>query len=124
MGFCWRRVLFGLFIFFIFIASLFASRNITVYQLLLERSFPSHEVDVTEEMLLERLAIFFPDIIIQLSKLDPEQQKQLIEEVRRDVISVASANGQSNEQARKLGETVVMVLSKAILHPSIADAYF
>ncbi|EJF88263.1 hypothetical protein ME1_00721 [Bartonella vinsonii subsp. arupensis OK-94-513] len=124
MGFCWRRVLFGLFIFFIFIASLFASRNITVYQLLLERSFPSHEVDVTEEMLLERLAIFFPDIIIQLSKLDPEQQKKLIEEVRRDVISVASANGQSNEQARKLGETVVMVLSKAILHPSIADAYF
>ncbi|VEJ45635.1 hypothetical protein [Bartonella vinsonii] len=124
MGFCWHRVVFSLFIFFIFVASLFASRNIAVHKFLFGRSFFSQQVDVTEEMLLERLAVLFPDIIMQLSKLNPEQQKQLIEEFRRDVVSAASANGQSSEQARKLGETVVVVLSKAILHPSIADAYF
>ncbi|AGF76075.1 hypothetical protein [Bartonella vinsonii] len=124
MGFCWRRILFVLFVFFIFFASLFASRNVAVHKFLFGGSFSSQQVDVTEEILLERLAVLFPDIITQLSKLNSEQQKQLIEEFRRDVISAASANGQSSEQARKLGETVVMVLSKAILHPSIADAYF
>ncbi|MCZ2158331.1 hypothetical protein NPX99_03405 [Bartonella sp. 220] len=128
MGFCWRRIVFGMFIFFIFIASLFASRNVTVHKFLFGRSFSSQhssqQVNLTEEILLERLSTLFPDIIMELSKLNPEQQKQLIEEFRRDVVSAAFANGQSSEQARKLGKTVVVVLSKAVFHPSITDVYF
>ncbi|WP_208437443.1 hypothetical protein [Bartonella taylorii] len=124
MGFCWRRVFLILFMFLVFFVSLFAFRNASVHQFLFNRSFSSHQVHVTEEVLLERLAVSFPDIIAQLSKLNPRQQKQLIEQVRREVVAAASASGQNNEQAQKLGETVAMVLSKAVSRPSIADAYF
>ncbi|USP03425.1 hypothetical protein [Bartonella taylorii] len=122
---CWRRIIFILFVFFVFFASLFASRNVAVYQFLFDRSFSSsQQVDITEEVLLEKLAVSFPDIIIHLSKLSSEQQKQLIQQVCRGVIAAASANGQSEELSRKLGKTVAIVLSKAISNSSIADAYF
>ncbi len=124
MGFCWRRVFLILFMLLVFFVSLFAFRNVSVRQFLFNRSFSSHQVHVTEEALLERLSVSFPDIIVQLSKLSPRQQKKLIEQVRRDIVAAASASGQSNEQAQKLGETVAMVLSKAVSRPSIADAYF
>ncbi|WP_455466977.1 hypothetical protein [Bartonella sp. B39] len=124
MGFCWRRIVFVLFVFLVFFVSFFTFRNASVYRFLFKRSFSSQQVDVTEEALLERLAVSFPDIITQLSKLDPEQQKQLIEWVRRDVVAAASAGGKNNEQAQKLGKKVAMALSRAVSHPSIADTYF
>ncbi|WP_019222410.1 hypothetical protein [Bartonella rattaustraliani] len=48
----------------------------------------------------------------------------MIEQVRRDVIAFASASGQSDEQAQKLGGAVAAALSKAIAQPSIGSAYF
>ncbi|WP_409360786.1 hypothetical protein ACRPOS_005360 [Bartonella heixiaziensis] len=126
MGFCWRRSVLILFVFFVFAASLFVSRNGAVYKVLFDRSFSSHQVNVnvTEGMLLERLALSFPDIVVKLSKMNPQQQKQFIEQVRRDTIAAASASGQSDELARKLGETVAMIILKAVSHPSISDSYF
>ncbi|WP_455480184.1 hypothetical protein V4B17_04395 [Bartonella sp. B23] len=124
MGFCWRRVVFILFVFLVFFISFFAFRNASVYRFLFHRPFFSQQVDVTEEAILERLAVYFPDIITQLSKLNPKQQKQLIEKVCRDIVAAASAGGQNNEQAQKLGRKVAMVLSRAVSRPSIADAYF
>ncbi|WP_208440480.1 hypothetical protein [Bartonella raoultii] len=119
-----NRIFFILFVFSIFGASLFISRNFAVYRFSSDRSFSSSQVNVTEEALLERLAVSFPDIIVQLSKLNPEQQKRLIEQVRRDMVAVAFANGQSNEQAQKLGRIIVLILSKAIAHPCIIESYF
>ncbi|WP_208432510.1 hypothetical protein [Bartonella taylorii] len=124
MQFCWRRGVIILFVFMVFGASLFIFRNGVVYQILFKRSFSSRQVDVTEEMLLERLALSFPDIINKLSKMNPQQQKKFIEQVRRDTVAAASARGQSDEHARKLGDTVAMAMLKAISSPSIADAYF
>ncbi|UTO29413.1 hypothetical protein [Bartonella harrusi] len=124
MGFCWRRILFILFVFSIFFTSTFAFRSVSVHKFLFNQSFSSHQDDMTEGMILERLAVSFPDIITQLSQLSPQQQKQLIEQVRRYVVAAASANGQNNEQAQKLGGTVVMILLKTISRPSIADSYF
>ncbi|WP_156850743.1 hypothetical protein [Bartonella refiksaydamii] len=121
---CGRRVILILFVFCVFFASLFVSRNAAVYQFLFDRSFSSQQVDVTEEMLIERLAVSFPDIIMQLSKLSSEQQEKLIEQVYQGVVATASANGQSDEQSKKLGRTVAVILSKAIARPSITDAYF
>ncbi|EJF75694.1 hypothetical protein HWV54_01480 [Bartonella alsatica] len=123
ISFFGHRILLIFFVFFVFFASFFASRNASVYQLF-DRSFSSPKINITQEILLERLAVFFPDIIKNLSKLKPEQQKQLIEQVRCDMIAVAFANGQNNEEAQKLGKTVAMVLSKAISHPSVTDTYF
>ncbi|WP_208435977.1 hypothetical protein [Bartonella phoceensis] len=124
MGFYGHRIFLILFVFLVFFVSLFAFRNPSVYQFLFNRSFSSRQVDITEGELLERLAVSFPDIIVQLSRLSPEQQKKFIERVRRDIVAAASASGQSNEQAQKVGESVVRILSKAISHPSIADTYF
>ncbi|WP_142416537.1 hypothetical protein [Bartonella massiliensis] len=125
MGFFWRRIIFILFVFFIFGASLFASRNVAVYRFFSDRSFSySQQIDVTEELLLERVLISFPDIIMHLSKMRPQQQELFIEKVRRDAILFASENGQSLEQAHKFGETVAMALSKAISRPSIVNTYF
>ncbi|WP_406604221.1 hypothetical protein [Bartonella gliris] len=128
MQFCWRRGVLILFVFVVFAASFLVSRNPAVYQFvyqfLFNRSFSSQQVDITEDMLLERLALSFPDIITQLSKMNPQQQKQFIEQVRRDTIAAASASGQSEEHAQKLGDTVAMAMLKAISHPSISDAYF
>ncbi|WP_208434048.1 hypothetical protein [Bartonella taylorii] len=125
MQFCWRRGVLILFVFIVFGASLVIFRNAAVYQFLFKRSFSSpQQVDVTEEMLLERLASSFPDIINQLSKMNPQQQKKFIEQVRRDTIAAASARGQSDEHAQKLGDTVAMAMLKAISSPSIADTYF
>ncbi|WP_425548547.1 hypothetical protein [Bartonella pachyuromydis] len=119
-----RRIVFVLFVFSVFFASIFSSRSVSVYQFLSDRSFSSPQVNITEEVLLERLTVSFPDIIMQLSKLSPEQRKKIIEKIRHDIIAFASASGQSDEQAKKLGGVVAVVLSKAIFHPSIADVYF
>ncbi|GAA5106515.1 hypothetical protein [Bartonella jaculi] len=124
MGFCWRRSILILFVFLVFAVSLFITRNPVVYQFFPARSFSSHQVNVTEGMLLEKLALSFPDIIVHLSRMNPQQQKQFIEQVRRDTVAAAAASGQSDELAQKLGETVAMVILKAISHPSIGDAYF
>lgn len=124
MQFCWRRCVFALFVFMVFGVGLFISRSGVVYQFLFKRSFSSQQVDVTEEMLLERLALSFPGIISQLSKMNPQQQKKFIEQVRRDTIAAAAARGRSDEHAQKLGDTVAMAMLKAISSPSIVDAYF
>ncbi|CAF26376.1 hypothetical protein [Bartonella quintana] len=124
MVFCGRRIVLCVFVFLVFAASLFASRNVAIYQFLFGRFFSSHQVDVTEAMLLERLAISFPDIIMELSKLNPQQQKQVIEQIRQYTIATAFASGQSDEDAQKLGRAVVVAILKAISHPSIGDAYF
>ncbi|EJF78659.1 Uncharacterised protein [Candidatus Bartonella washoeensis] len=124
MRFCWRRGVLIFFVFLVFAASLFAFRNPFIYRFFSDRSFTSHQVNITEDMILERLASSFPDIIVNLSKLSSQQQKQFIEKVRRDTIAAASASGQSDEHARKLGDTVAMTMLKAISHPSIGDAYF
>ncbi|WP_375656173.1 MULTISPECIES: hypothetical protein [unclassified Bartonella] len=120
-----RRIVFILFMFFIFGAVFFASRSGAVYQFFSGRSsFSSQKLDVTEEELLERLSVSFPDIIKHLSKMSPQQQELFIAQLRRDVIALAFKSGQSREQAHKSGETVAMALSKAISRPSIANAYF
>ncbi|WP_375619649.1 MULTISPECIES: hypothetical protein [unclassified Bartonella] len=120
-----RRIVFILFVFFIFGAVFFASRSGAVYQFFSGRSsFSSQKLDVTEEELLERLSVSFPDIIKHLSKMSPQQQELFIAQLRRDVIALAFKSGQSREQAHKSGETVAMALSKAISRPSIANAYF
>ncbi|CDO47172.1 hypothetical protein AT246_05170 [Bartonella henselae] len=119
-----HRIVVVLFAFLIFAASLFISRNPSTYLFLFNRSFSSNQVSVVEELILERLEVSFPDIIMKLSKLNPQQQKQLIEQVYRDIVAIASANGQSIEQARKLGEAGAMVLSRAISRGAVSDAYF
>ncbi|WP_051013492.1 hypothetical protein [Bartonella florencae] len=127
-----RRVFFILLVFFAFFASLFASRNVAVRHFLFNRSFSSSfehifsssQINITEEAFLERLAVFFPDIIVRLSKLSSEQQKKIIEQVRCDMIAFAFANGHNSEQAQKLGRIVAVVLSKAISHPSVSGSYF
>lgn len=125
MGFCWHRIVLILFVFLIFGACMFASQNVAVYKFFVNKSFSSSdEMHVTEDMLLERLAVSLPDLVKRLSKMNPQQQKQLIEKVRRETIAAASESGQSDENAQKLGRTVAMVLLKAISRPSIADAYF
>ncbi|WP_273756328.1 hypothetical protein [Bartonella sp. MM73XJBT] len=124
MRFCESRIVFIFFVFSVFIASLFVSRNVAVYKFLFGRSFSSSQVNITEEVLLEKFAVSFPNVIMQLSKLKPEQQKKLIEKVRHDMIALASASGQNSEQAQKLGRIVAVILSKAISHSSIVDAYF
>lgn len=121
---CGNRIVFIFFVFSVFVASLFFSRNVTVDRFLSDRSFSSPQFNLTEGVLLEKFAVSFPDVIVQLSKLNPEQQKKLIEQLRHDMIAFASASGQSNEQAQKLGGIVAVVLLKAISHPSIVDAYF
>ncbi|MBB5073168.1 hypothetical protein HNQ69_000272 [Bartonella callosciuri] len=120
----WRRLLLILFVFFVFAASLFASRNAAVYRFISDRSFSPQSVNVTEDIILERLATSFPDIIDHLSKISVQQQKQLIEQVRQNTIAAAFADGQSREDALKLGETVATALLKAIAHPSLGDSYF
>ncbi|WP_375655932.1 hypothetical protein, partial [Bartonella sp. AA83SXKL] len=82
-------------------AIFFVSRNPSVYRFLFNRSFSSNQVSVTEGMLIERLEVFFPGLIRELSKLNPQQQKQFIERVRCDIVTAASANGKSIEQARQ-----------------------
>ncbi|WP_375649684.1 hypothetical protein [Bartonella sp. OT172YNZD] len=125
MGSFLHRIIFILFVFFIFGAIFFASRSSAVYQFFSGRSsFSSQKFDVTEELLLERLSVSFPDIIKHLSKMSPQQQELFIAQLRRDVIALAFKNGQSREQAHKSGETIAMALSKAISRPSIANAYF
>ncbi|WP_017196567.1 hypothetical protein [Bartonella birtlesii] len=121
---CRSRIIFTLFAFLVFFTSLFAFRNVEVQRFLSNRSFSSSQVNITEGMLLERMAVFFPDIIMHLSKLNHEEQKKLVERVRCDMIAIAFANGHNSEQAQKLGRIVAMVLSKAISHPSIASSYF
>ncbi|WP_254492974.1 hypothetical protein [Bartonella sp. B1099] len=126
MGFFSGRIAFILFIFFIFGVSIFASRSVVVHKFLsgYVSSSSSHQVEVTEALLLERWAMAFPDIIVQLSKMSPQQQELFIEQVRRDAVSFASESGQSREEAYKFGETVAMALSKAMSRPSMANAYF
>lgn len=126
MGFFSNRVALILFVFLIFGACILASRSVVVHKFLSGyiSSSSSQQVEVTEELLLERWAMAFPDIIVHLSKMNPQQQEQFIEQVRRDAVSFASESGQSREKAHKFGETVAMALSKAMSRPSIANAYF
>ncbi|WP_019221471.1 hypothetical protein [Bartonella senegalensis] len=119
-----HRVVIVVISFLIFVAVLFVYWKPSVSHVLFNRSLSSHQDSVTEKVLLERLEISFPGIITKLSKLKPQQQKQLIEQVRRDIVAAAAASGQSNEQARKLGDTAAMVLSKAASRAAVADAYF
>ncbi|WP_330167863.1 hypothetical protein [Bartonella grahamii] len=120
-----RRIIFILFVFFIFFAVFFASRSGVVHQFFSGRSsFSSQQFDVTEELLLERFFVLFPDIIMHLSKMNSQQQKLFIEQLRRDVIALAFKSGQSREQAHKSGEIIAMALSKAISRPAFANAYF
>ncbi|MBX4335061.1 hypothetical protein [Bartonella raoultii] len=126
MGFCWRRIVLIALIFLIFGASMFASRSVILYDFLVNKfsSSSSDQLHLTEDMLLERLAVSLPDVIKRLSQMNPHQQKQLIEKVRKDTIAAAAESGQSDETAQKLGTKVATVLSKVISRPSIADAYF
>ncbi|WP_455481626.1 hypothetical protein V4P56_03825 [Bartonella sp. B35(2025)] len=132
MGFCWRRIILILFVFLMFATSLFVSRGGTFYQFVFDRAFSSRQINVTEEvfvdvtqgLLLEKLAVSFPDVIMKLSKMSSQQKREFIEVVRRDAIAVAFANGQSNERAQKFGEAVAMAISKAVYNPSIGDNYF
>lgn len=124
----WNRILLIFFVFFVFVAVFFAFRSAAVRQFIFNRSFsPSSsqiQVHITEGAFLERLAISFPDIVKELSQLSPQQQQKLIEQLRQDAIAFASASGQSDEQAQKLGEVIATALSKAIAHPSIGSIYF
>ncbi|KEC54623.1 hypothetical protein [Bartonella koehlerae] len=127
-----RRVLVIVFFFLFFAASLFVFRNPSTYLFLFNRSFSSNQVSVIESnqvsviegMIIERLEVSFPGIIMKLSKLNPQQKKQLIEQVYHDIVAIASAKGQSIGQARKLGEVGAVVLSRAISRGAVADAYF
>ncbi|ATP12624.1 hypothetical protein BHOIPH791_11780 [Bartonella henselae] len=119
-----HRVVIIVFAFLFFAAIFFVSRNPSVYRFLFNRSFSSNQVSVTGGMLIERLEVFFPGLIRELSKLNPQQQKQFIERVRCDIVTAASANGKSIEQACQLGEIVAMVLSRAISRGTVSDAYF
>ncbi|MET3559804.1 CRP-like cAMP-binding protein [Bartonella japonica] len=124
----WNRILLILFVFFVFTAIFFAFRSVLVHQFIFNRSFSSSssqdQVNITEDAFLERLAVSFPDIVKELSQLSPQQQQQLIEQLRQEAIAFASANGQSDEQAQKLGEVIATVLSKVIAQPSIGSTYF
>ncbi|WP_139413469.1 hypothetical protein [Bartonella mastomydis] len=128
MGFFSGRIALILFMFLILSVGIFAPRSAVVQKFLSgyisSSSSSSQQVEVTEALLLERWAMAFPDIIVQLSKMSPQQQELFIEQVRRDAVSFASASGQSREEAHKFGETVAMALSKAMSRPSIANAYF
>ncbi len=79
MGFLSGRIAFILFIFLIFGVSIFASRSVAVYQFFSGYTSSSQQVEVTEEVLLERWAMAFPDIIVRLSKMSPRQQELFIE---------------------------------------------
>ncbi|WP_175869208.1 hypothetical protein [Bartonella gabonensis] len=126
MGFFSSRIAFILFVFLIFAVGIFAPHSVTVQKFFSGylSSSSSQQVEVTEELLLERWAMAFPDIIVHLSKMSPEQQELFIEQVRRDAVLFASESGQSREKAHKFGETVATALLKAISRPSIANAYF
>ncbi|EJF81061.1 hypothetical protein [Bartonella doshiae] len=129
MAFFWRRIMLILFVFLIFWASLFVSRNIAGYNFLFNKSFSSHgsisyRGNVTEGVLIERLVISWPDLVESLSKMSSQQQKKFIEQIRRNIVSAAFAEGRSGEDARKLGEAVVMAMLKAISNPSIGNTYF
>ncbi|EJF95177.1 hypothetical protein MEE_01219 [Bartonella elizabethae F9251 = ATCC 49927] len=124
MGFFSSRIALILFMFLILGISVFASRSVVVQKFFSSYTSSSQQVEVTEEWLLERWSMAFPDIIVHLSKMSPQQQEQFIEQVRRDAISFAAGNGQSREKAHKFGETVAMALSKAMSRPAIANAYF
>ncbi|PIT69830.1 hypothetical protein [Bartonella tribocorum] len=120
-----HRIIFILFVFFIFSASLFVSRSGAVSQFFFSHSsFSSQKIDVTEGFFLERLSVSFPDIITHLSKMSPQQQELFIVYLRRDAVSFASELGQSCEEAHKFGEAVAMAFSKAMSRPSILDSYF
>ncbi|PIT70717.1 hypothetical protein CEV08_02680 [Bartonella tribocorum] len=130
MGIFSDRVPFILFMFLIFGVSIFAFRNGVVSKFFANYTSSSHpqQVNVTDELLLERWIVAFPDFFVRfsahLSKMNPKQQELFIEKVRRDAVAFAIQNGQSREQALKFGETVVMALLKARSRPSIADTYF
>ncbi|WP_455478172.1 hypothetical protein V3565_05445 [Bartonella sp. B10] len=132
MVFCWRRVVLILFMFFLFAASLFISRGMEVYHLVFDKTSFSHPdsvteeafLDVVQEVFLERLAVSFPDVIENLSTMNLQQKKALIDMARKDAVAAASANGQDCERARKFGEAVATAVSKAIFHPSIVNTYF
>ncbi|WP_332066025.1 hypothetical protein [Bartonella sp. CB189] len=137
MGFLGRRGVFILVIFLLFGANFLFSGSKTVHKFIRSNIFPSYQADVgssshqdmvftdsAEHVILERLAVSFPDIMENISKMNPQQKKQLIELVRRDAIASAVANGHSEAAARKYGEAVAMVLSKIAFNSSIGDDYF
>ncbi|WP_336288240.1 hypothetical protein [Bartonella sp. CB60] len=121
-----HRIICIFFVFLVFGASFFIPRIKGSYQIVLNETLPSRQVSLTEigDTFLERLVLFFPDVIASLSKMSPQQKQQLVELIRQDAVIIASANGQSDEDAQKFGEVISVALSKAIFHPYVSDAYF
>lgn len=118
------RVPLILFVFLIFGVSIFASRSGVFHKFFSGYASSFQQVEVTEELLLERWAMAFPDVIVRLSKMTPQQKELFIEQMHRVVVSLAFESGQSREQAHKFGETFAMALSKVIFRPAIANTYF
>ncbi|WP_332060484.1 hypothetical protein [Bartonella sp. CB74] len=121
-----HRIVCVFFIFFVFGASFFIPKIKGPYRVIFNETLPSRQVSITKigDIFLERLVLFFPDVVANLSKMSPQQKRQLVELVRQDAVIIASANGQSDEDAQKFGEVISVALSKAIFHPYISDAYF
>ncbi|WP_039758932.1 hypothetical protein [Bartonella queenslandensis] len=124
MGFFSGRIALILFVFLIFGFSIFTSRRVVVHKFFPGDTSSFQQVEVTEELLLERWATAFPDVIERLSEMSPQQKELFVERMHRVAVSFASENGQSREQAHKFGETFAMALSKAMFRPAIANAYF
>ncbi|WP_336279508.1 hypothetical protein [Bartonella sp. CB175] len=134
MRFCWRRGAVILFVFSFSVAVFFIFRSGGIGWFVRSGvlSSPQAETlkdlkdDVTsiEHLILERLAVSFPEFLKNASKMSVQQKKQLIELIRRDAIASAFANGHSEVAAREYGEAVAMAVSKAIFNSSIGDDYF
>lgn len=124
MGFFSGRIALILFMFLILGISVFGSRSVVVQKFFSGYISSSQQIEVTEELLLERWATAFPDVIEHLSKMSPQQKELFVERMHRVAISLAFESGQSRERAHKFGETFAMALSRAMLRPAIANAYF
>ncbi|MET3589549.1 hypothetical protein ABID23_000631 [Bartonella silvatica] len=124
MDFLRHRIVFILFVFSVSFAAFFVPRSAFLKHFLLNPSLPLQQVSVTEEDVLERVAVSFPGLIAHLSQMDSEKQKQFIEQVRREVVIIAYSNGRNSEQAQELGRMISVVLLKLVSRPSFADDYF
>ncbi|AGF74726.1 hypothetical protein BAnh1_08500 [Bartonella australis AUST/NH1] len=115
----WRRtIILILFISLIFVSAFLVYRVFLSYQFVFNGNSLSQQVNLTEDILLERPAVSAPDAIEKISKMSVQQKRQIIEQARRDAIAAASASGQNNEQAQKFGHVAAEAISKAINHPS------
>ncbi|MCZ2328676.1 hypothetical protein [Bartonella sp. F02] len=121
----WRCVIILILsVLFILSVAFLIHRGSSFYKSMLGKTAASYRNRATEDEVLERLAVLSPDLIVNLSKMSDQNKRRIIEQARRDAISSAIASGQSDEDARKFGDAVVTAISKAILQPSITNAYF